>query len=302
MRSRDLTSRLFKEAAALLLLAGAPAIASAPDVVQITWLQGYANSSGASATEIRMSGELLAFLGAGWPQVEHTIVQASPRRAWQQIAQGEHVCQPASVRTAEREKLAYFTDTLLGPPMQLIARRDKLPQLPRKASGDVDLERLLADRQLRGALIDGRSYGSYIDAILARQQAASSTSGSTVTRYAASDYGSQIFSMLSLGRADYTIGYDAFLSQIQAEEPRGQQLASQAIAGADQLVRAGIACPRTPWGLAAIRGIDRVLGTPAGSALLKNQALHWLTPEARQRYGAQFDAFYRERAKPSVIR
>ena len=103
--------------------------------------------------------------------MKHTIVHANALRAWQLIASGQPVCQAASLRTAEREKLAYFTNTLFGPPQQLIVRRDKLALLPRSASGEVDLPRLLSEERLRGAIVDGRSYGSFVDARLAQRPA-----------------------------------------------------------------------------------------------------------------------------------
>ena len=79
-------------------------------------------------------------------------------------------------------------------------------------------------------------------------------------------------------------------------------LVSQPIAGASQPLRSGVVCPRTPWGLAAIRGIDKVLGTPAGAAMLRESAEDWLTPETRKVYGARMDAFFKKRAQASTIR
>ncbi len=293
-----MTPRLVRILLALAALWPTPGRTAPPvEVTEITWLQGYRATPEASATEARMAGGLLPFLARAMPQVRQPVVQANARRAWALIAQGDPVCQPSSVRTPEREKIAYFTDTLLGPPQQLIVRRELLKELPRSPFGEVDLQQLLADKHLRGALVDGRSYGSSIDAMLARQPP-----GRSLTRYAMGDFGSQLLPMLSLSRADYTIGYDAFLGQSQRDNPKLKVLVSQPIAGAGEPVRAGVACPRTPWGLAAIRAIDKAIGTPAGAALLKDESTHWLTPEARQHYSAQFESFFKERAKPSVIR
>ncbi|WP_077037840.1 hypothetical protein [Pelomonas sp. KK5] len=268
--------------------------AAAVEVEQITWLLS-ARPGGEATEESRMGDALRDFIEAAWPQPHYIRVPANARRAWQLIEQGERVCQSSSIRTAERERIAYFADTLLGPPLQLIVRGDMLASLPRTAAGEADLPRLLAEAKLRGALVDGRSYGRSIDAMLTMP-------GPALTRYASSDFGSQIQTMLALGRADWTIGFDAELSQAQRRAPALRQLRSLPIAGNAEMVRAGIACPRNAWGLAAIQGIERVLGTPTGAALLKQQALYWLTPETRGRYAAQFDEFYRERAKPAAIR
>ncbi len=301
---RDLKKppRLARSTAQALVLAlgwaaGSQPAGGAESVQQITWLSGYRSAHDVNTAELQMATQLLQFMAKALPQVQFNPDHSNARRAWQQIADGAHVCQPSSVRTPEREKIAYFTDTLLGPPLQLIARRDKLAELPHNAAGEIDLAALLADQRTRGALVDGRSYGRVVDQILAQNPSAQG-----ITRYASSDFGSQILAMLALSRADWSIGYDTSLSESQREDPQLRQLTSHPIAGATEMVRAGVACPRTPWGLAAIRSIDRALGTPAGAAMLKEQALYWLTPEARQHYAAQFDAFYRERAKPSVIR
>lgn len=268
-------------------------------VDSIIWLSGdrLPSDKSGKADSTQIAPSLVAFMQAQWPEVQHSIVHANALRAWQLIASGEHVCQPSSVRTPEREKLAYFTNTLLGPPQQLIVRRDKLAALPRNAAGEVDLARLLADERLRGALVDGRSYGSYIDTLLAQRPA-----NKAIAPYAVSDFGSKIMAMLGMDRADYAIGYDAALSQDRESNPLLNQLVTQAIAGASEPVLVGVACPRTAWGLAAIQGIDQVLGTLAGAAMLRQVAERWLTPETRQLYGARLDAFYKERAKPSVIR
>jgi len=272
-----------------------------PRVDTITWLSGEpspAADSISSRSNAALSDRLVPYMLAHWPQVRHQIVQANPRRAWQMLSNGEQVCQSSSVRTAEREKLAYFTNTLMGPPLQLIVRRDRLATLPRNAAGEVELARLLADERLRGALVDGRSYGGFIDGLLDRRPAG----GKSLALYASADFGSKILPMLGMGRADYTIGYDVALSQARVVDARLGDLLTQPIAGASEPMLAGVACPRTPWGLAAIRGIDKVLGTPAGAAMLRESAERWLTPEARQLYSARMDAFYKERAKPSLIR
>ena len=261
----------------------------------ITWLSGDPPPSdkGSKADSKQLVPSIVAFMQAQWPEVRHTIVHADALRAWQLIASGEHVCQPSSVCTPERERLAYFTNSLLGPPQQLIVRRDKLAALPRNAAGEVDLARLLADERLRGGIVDGRSYGSFIDTLLAQRPA-----NKAITLYAVSDFGSKIMALLGMDRADYAIGYDVALSQDRESNPLLTQLLSQAIAGASEPVLAGVACPRTAWGLAAIQGIDKVLGTLAGAAMLRQVAARWLTPETRQHYGVRLDAFYKERAGP----
>lgn len=280
--------------AALMLLAKA---AGAADIERITWLSADPPAALDSRADTGLAARMVAFMKLKWPEAQHQILQANAKRSWQLLAQGEPMCHASALRTPEREKIAYFSNTQLSPPLQLVARRDKLALLPRNAAGEVDLARLLADPRLRGALVDGRSYGLFIDQLLGEQSARKA-----VDLYAASDYGSNILPMLSVGRGDYTIEQDMALSVGRERNPQLNELLSLPIQGASEPMQGGVACPRNAWGLAAIREIDKRLGTPAGVVMLRESFEHWLTPELRQHYGARIDAFYRERAKPSLIR
>jgi len=269
-----------------LLLPGLVTAAEAPvHIVSITWLSGEpVNLENDKA--IGFSRQLVELIRREWPEVQHGIVQANARRAWQMIADGDHACQLSSVHTVERERVAYFRDILIGPPQQLIVRRDKVQVLPRTASGEVDLPRLLASNTLRGALVDGRSYGETLDRTLA-----AAPRNALLARYSAADFGSRIHTMLSRDRADYTIGYDSTLRQEAGQTTL--MLTSESIAGANAPVLAGVACPRTPWGQAVIQRVDRIAATPEAAALLRHEAESWLTPELRKRYATQIEDFYR---------
>ncbi|MBO9688951.1 MAG: TIGR02285 family protein [Mitsuaria chitosanitabida] len=280
---------------ALSLVAAAPcarAQPAEPAVTKITWLASDHTPVMTGSDASGVTNRVVTYLGKQWPQVQHEIVFANAKRSWQMIENGDEVCRANMVRTPEREKSAYFINTQLTPPPQLVVRRDRLAKLPRNAAGEVQLQRLFSDTRLRGALIDGRSYGPALDEVLAARPA-----NGAVSMYSPKDFGARILQMISLGRADYSIEQDMAL--VMAGNPK--DLASVPIQGASELVMAGIACPRTPWGLAAIRGIDRAYGRPEGAANLREGLMHWLTPETKAHYAARFDAFYRERAKPSRI-
>ena len=297
MKALPSAALLLLGSAFLLLLAAAPAHAQASSAPTDTviWISGEPAEPGTKP----FSQVLVGFVQARWPEARQVIITANARRAWQMVGNGEHACQISSLRTPEREKLAFFTDTLIGPPQQLIVRRDKAALLPCTAAGEVDLPRLLADERLRGSLVDGRSYGDLVDAQLEKLP-----SHAQIVRYTASDFGSRMLPMLSKDRADYTIGYDVSLSHPPFEDGTlpSATLMSVPIAGASAPARAGVACPRNAWGLATIQRIDKLLSTPAGVSMLRAETEHWLTPEARQRYGSRLEEFYRERAKPSVFR
>ncbi|MBV8605018.1 MAG: hypothetical protein JO224_10070 [Pelomonas sp.] len=287
-----------RRAAAAILLATAGLLAHAdeptPAIHGVTWLSGETarEAPEGKTAEAPLSVRLTAFLQAHWRDVDHRVVHANARRAWQMLGNGEPACQLFSVHTPERDRLAYFADVMIAPPPAVLVRRDKLAALPRNAAGEVELDRLFADRGLRGALVDGRSYGAFIDARLHDAPA-----DANLTRYAASDFGSHVPVMLAMNRADYSIGYD--LAAELDGVGKAPDVVGVPVAGATLLVRAGIACPRTPWGLAVIRRVDALFATPEGLALLHQEMDHWMAPAAQQRYAAELAAFYRERAKPA---
>ncbi len=288
--------------AAQLLLAACASWAQTPSgkvsIESIDWLSAHEPAVNERQRNERLNDMLVAFMRGQWPEVQHRLVQVNPRRGMQMLTAGETVCLPALVRTPEREMQAYFTNAVLSPPPQLIVRRDKLSALPRNAAGEVDLTRLIADPALHGGLIEGRSYGPTLDAVLARRPA----NGPAPVLYSGGDFGSKLLPMMALGRVDYTIEYELVLNTTDFDTKLTGTLQSVPIQGAGDLVVAGVACPRNPWGLAAITEIDKRLGTPAGAAMLRHAEEHLMTAESRQRYAARLDAFFRERAHPSLIR
>lgn len=178
------------------------------------------------------------------------------------------------------------------PPPQLIVRQDRRDTLPLDASGAVDLEALLNDGSLRGILTQGRSYGPVLDGMLggpvARPQLQHVFGG---------DYGSQLLAMLAQDRADYTIDYPNVL--VASRAAAGSPLMALPIKGASEPVVSGIACPRTPWGQAAIRLIDKALGTPEGAALLRDTLRISLPPDTQRAYKDAWDSFFAQRARPT---
>ncbi len=266
--------------------------APAPVAVdRITWLTSD-NSTASNPAVNGVTDTLVKMLTVWWPGVKHEVLIANTKRSWQMLEDGQQVCRANVVRTPEREKLVYFTNTQLTPPPQLVVRRDRLSRLPRTASGEVLLPQLLADDGLRGALVDGRSYGNAIDEMLAHRPGSAN-----VTLYSPRDFGGRLLQMVSLDRADYSI--DSDMALLMMGEPK--DLMTVPIRGASELVMAGVACPRTPWGWSAIQGIDRALGRPEAAATLRRGLMRWLTPETRAHYGPQLEQFYRERARPSRL-
>lgn len=281
-------------AGALALAAGASPAAPPPAVEAITWLVSNTMAVPDGDTLRRPADELTQWLQARLPEVAIKPMVANAERSWALIREQQPVCHAGAARTPEREKLAYFTNTWLVPPPQLIVRQDRRAGLPVDAAGAVDLEALLADASLRGVLPQGRSYGPALDALLAAQPAAPQ-----LQRVFGGDYGSHLLHLVSQGRADYTLDYPNMLVTLASRADGDMQLVALPVKGASDPVVSGVACPRTAWGRAAIRLVDKALGTPEGAALLRDTLRVSLPPDTQRAYRDAWDAFFKRRARPT---
>lgn len=281
----------------LLLAGGLPDSAGAAE--RITWLMpefALADPQSAAQTPGQarkgMAEPMAEHLMRHWPEATHEVVLANAKRSWRMIEAGEQACHLVSLRTPDREQLAYFANTHLVPPVQLILRRALLTQLPRGPGGDVDLDRLLFEGRLRGALIEGRSYGKRLDTQLLRRPP------QAIDLYVPSDFGGRLLQMVAMGRADYTIDYD-FTLQLQREQQPGlKELVSLPILGSSEPMLSGVACPRNEWGRRIIARVEKIFGSPAGVDALRRNFDHWTTPEARAVYGSRINQFYNELQQP----
>ncbi|MBV8036503.1 hypothetical protein [Roseateles sp.] len=277
---------------AAALLCGGP-LSAQPVVERITWLAGD-TVAGRGAGGARPSDRLIDWVSARLPGIAHERIVANAKRSWALIERGEPVCHAGAVRSAQREALAYFSNTWLMPPPQLIARRDHVATLPVDAAGRVDLTALLADPRRQGVVVHGRSYGPVLDARLGQPAAQAA-----LRRVTPGDFGSNLMSMLLQGRADYTIEFPNVLAALAQGQPEVAGLAMLPIRGAMEPVIGGVACPRTPWGQAAIHRIDAVLGTPEGAAMLREGLMADLPAESRRQYRDLIDSFFHQRSQPT---
>ncbi len=276
-------------ASVLLAQAQAQAQKVTVTVDSITWLKSESPKSRDFLRDESVVDPMLEFIKQQVPQVKHQLITANAKRSWQLLRQGDRICIASAVRNPERERFAYFSNTTLSPPLRLIVNKDKAAALPLNKSGEVDLAALLNNTQLRGALVDQRSYGATVDKLLAER-----APNKAISVMAPSDFGTQILQMIARERLDYTIEYEQAMLLI---EDRQQILLSFPVAGVSELMVVGLACPRNSWGLAAIQLIDAALSTPAGVAMLKQASARGATGDYLQRFAAQIDAFYKSRAQ-----
>ncbi|MCV2355305.1 hypothetical protein LNV09_14215 [Paucibacter sp. B2R-40] len=92
---------------------------------------------------------------------------------------------------------------------------------------------------------------------------------------------------------------DLLLNHSPRSDP--QALLSLSVQGASELVVSGVACPSTPWDLAAINQINRVVSMPAGAAMLRESSDRRLQPGAWRACASRHAAFYKDHARPSKV-
>lgn len=265
-----------------------------PQVTQITWLVNDTLAVRSASGIERPSDQLIGWLTKRLPGIEHRRMPANAKRSWRLMEAGERVCHSAAVRLPERERLAYFSNTWLLPPVHLIVAAPTRARLPLDAASQVDLTRLLADKQLHGMVVQGRSYGREVDA-----QLAEAASGDALQFITAGDFGSNVLPMLLRGRIDYALEYPNALLAFAATTPEVARLVALPIQGATTPIVSGVACPRTPWGHAAIRRIDQALGNAEGAAMLKESLLVQISPETQRTYAEALTSFFHRRSQPT---
>jgi uncharacterized protein (TIGR02285 family) len=290
---------LFSRLLGSVWLAGCGLCLAAPDKPVMTWLiQDFpplAMPVNGQPT-VGVTDVLLRLIAQQWPQVEHRYVVSNTPRGMASLANGEQACFNGAVLTPERERFAYFTVTNFVIPLQLITRPEVVTQLPRNTAGEVLLDQLFDKADLRGLLVRQRSYLPQVDALLANRVSAPGIDYAVLA-----DGGGNIFKMVALSRADYTLDYDFALTYQQHKAPgffKDRHLLAVPVAGMAPFL-SGIACPRTPWGRDAIMKIDALVAGLAGNKAYMEAANRWLTPESIKRYKEPRAEFFRKRLAPT---
>ena len=243
-----------------------------------------------------ISDVALEMIMAAMPEYDHHVTVVNAARALVSLAEGAPACFASAALTPEREQLAYFTQTHLLPPLQIVVRADRARFLPLNGSGEVDARALFNSSKLQGVVVTQRSYTPALDELLRHRGPHSG-----VANALAADSGANVLRMLRMGRADYTIEYEFVLTyQARRYTDLGdpQQLITLPIAGADP-VRIGVACPHTSWGREMILRVDAILTQASTHPRYRDSVNRWLSELGVQRHQRQQDEFFAQRTQLS---
>ncbi|MFV1850644.1 MAG: hypothetical protein ACMZ66_08045 [Thalassospira sp.] len=156
--------------------------------------------------------------------------------------------------TPERKEFLYFTDAVLPHlPVSLIVDASRDDQLAPYMTnqGEIDLERMIIDGKLNGALRSQRSYGGPIDAILLRH-----TENPRIT-HVGND--ANFLQLIALERMDWTLYLPAEAEFYRRAKLPDTAFSSWHIAGNDQLMPASIACSKTASGAKIVDAINALV-------------------------------------------
>lgn len=217
---------------------------------------------------------------------QHELVMANIKRSLRMLQSGEPACMLGMLHTADRDAMAWFADTHLVPPHHLVVRSSVLNQVPRNAAGEARLDQIWQERRLRGALVQGRSYGPELDEVIRHQPP------SALSTYVTPDVGGNLLAMVGMGRADYTFEYDFIVTDHLAAGGSTGDLVTVPIEGHADPIVSGVACPKNDWGQKVAIRANEVMALPQVRRVLKEELLSRLSPNARARYGGRIEAFY----------
>lgn len=181
--------------------------------------------------------ETLRLITEKLPQYQHGFQLGNVPRAFKDIEEGKPVCFGAALATAERDRIGYFAEMMVLPPVHLIVRSDLVETL--RPQAPLSLRRTIDDPQLRGVVTKGRLYGPALQALLHDRPP------SNLQLIHVPNLGTNLSVMVAYGRADYTLEYP-LPSLLHAAGP--SQLSALALEETGPYAISGIYCAKTPWG------------------------------------------------------
>jgi uncharacterized protein (TIGR02285 family) len=219
------------------------------------------------------------------PEYQHEVVPMSFARREQEVRDGRPVCTPGIFKTPEREKLTVFSKpSLIHLDNRLVFLASRAAELG--GADPVDLEGVIARRDLVIGVSAQRSFAPNIDPVLARH------AGDPNLLLRSLKTG-QLFELLLKGEIDATIMFPheaAFLAHGFGVEGR---VATRRIAGTPPYIITHAACTKGTWGEAVMARIDAILDQMRDDADYRALSERWYVPEDRERIRGFFPAMVR---------
>ncbi|MBU1001800.1 MAG: TIGR02285 family protein, partial [Proteobacteria bacterium] len=200
------------------------------------------------------------------PDYEHVLLEMNFPRTLNYMREGERVCS-TGFWTADREKVALFSlPVILALPYGVICLKERVKEFD-SGAGRISLTRLLADKRLRGAVLQARSYGEITPMVKA------SSDDSTLRVLPP---GANTIQMLTHGYLDYIIEIPSFVmyqAKQQGEENRLESLSIEEYV--TPVLVAHIFCTRGQWGEGFIRQLNEIIERERGTEEYREFIERW---------------------------
>lgn len=200
----------------------------------------------------------------------------------------EKTCNGAVLKTKEREQSAYFSAFYLQPPVQVIVRAKDWKKNFFEAKV-ISFKQLLSS-PFRGVFSSGRSYGEALNPLIKENIKNHQISFLSRTESLS------LLSLVSLGRADYTLEYPEVIRYMQNEKLLGEPLVSMEVEEQRTPYVVYIACPKNDWGKRIILLLDQAVQKAAATPEFKKMMEEWYPSSVQSRFREEFDEFYEKRA------
>jgi polar amino acid transport system substrate-binding protein len=217
--------------------------------------------------------ELYALLFRNLPGYEHKTTNMTFGRVLQTMKSGQNLC-AVGFKDPEREEVAYFSiPAIISLPFSVVAKKGRIEQF----YGDVDsisIEKLLANRWLRGGVMQKRSYGD-IDDIIKKYENRRVLHTLTPN--------SDIVQMLLSDKLDYVIEIVSFAKYRAKHAGKEKEITSFPIREYRQPVLvAHVFCTKNEWGRQMIQKINQIIRRERASPAYIEFMERWYDDRSRR--------------------
>lgn len=258
----------------------------------VDWPPGFLIPPGKLPATIGDLGEgqfdrIVAELAQRMPQYSHRVEILNSTRMWHVLGEGQGLCSGPFRKTPDRLKSVYMTPVVRVVPLSLVVRADQAHEFV-DATGSVSLVELLSKTRFRGRLEVARSYGASLDAML--------NGAGGLPRDPAPRLG-LLVELVAAGRIDFTLEYAYVAEYLRHSGRLHSAVTAIPLKEVSDWETAYMACPRTPWGLAAITAIDAAIRQASTTSSFREAYLRWLPPAVKASHKAATEMFYNARAQ-----
>lgn len=201
---------------------------------------------------------LLEQLQEALPQYEHHLIRGNADKAVRLWKEGKNICALPLLKTKERTDVALFTAFVVVPPYRVIVKNSQVSSILAKRDA-VSYQNLMTNKNIKGGLIEGRSYGESIDRYLSDTK-----DFKNWNLLEPSDGWETMLNMVQTGRFDYTIEMAEYVRYFNKKNNTSNSLVALPMQESARAQTTYLACNKNKWGTEIIKLVDKRLQVLAG--------------------------------------